>query len=153
MAGVCGAITNAPDATKCGDASNACHTNRLCKAGACQAEGTHPDGYNYDSGNYLARCCGGAPTSINTPNNCGACGLKCASGRCDQPGRDQQSTVVVLVHRQLRVLVRLLRRRLASGLLTEQLRFDRPLHRLPGGRQLHRLPDTALLVSLLMTRS
>ena len=86
MAGVCGAITNAPDATKCGDASNACHTNRLCKAGACQAEGTHPDGYNYDSGNYLARCCGGAPTSINTPNNCGACGLKCASGRCINPG-------------------------------------------------------------------
>jgi hypothetical protein len=84
-AGVCAPITNAPDGTKCGNASNACHTDRLCKAGQCQAEGTRPDGHNYDSGNYLARCCGGTPTSINTPNNCGACGLKCASGRCINP--------------------------------------------------------------------
>jgi len=85
-AGVCGPITDAPDDTKCASASNACHTDRLCKAGVCQADTTHPDGYNYDTGNYLARCCGGTPTSINTPNNCGACGLRCASGRCINTG-------------------------------------------------------------------
>lgn len=86
MAGACGAITNAPDGTKCGDASNACHTERVCKGGTCQAEGTHADGYNYQSGNYLARCCGGTPTTINTPNNCGACGIHCASGECINTG-------------------------------------------------------------------
>jgi hypothetical protein len=83
---VCGPIGNAADGTKCGTAANACHTDPVCKAGVCQAAGTHPDGYNYDSGNYLARCCGGSPTSINSPNDCGACGIKCASGRCINTG-------------------------------------------------------------------
>jgi hypothetical protein len=83
---VCGPIASAPDGTKCGTASNACRTDRVCKAGTCQAEGTRPDGYNYESGNYLARCCGGSATSINSPSNCGACGIKCASGRCVNTG-------------------------------------------------------------------
>jgi len=69
-----------------------------------------------------------------------------------QSRRDQQSAVVVLVYRQLRVLVGVLRRRLAPRVLTEQLRFDGSPHRMPGGRKLHRIPDTALLVSLLTTR-
>lgn len=85
-AGVCGAISNAPDNKKCGAASDACHTDRVCKAGVCQAEGSRLEGYNYDSTNYLARCCGGAPTSINTASNCGACGLRCASGKCINTG-------------------------------------------------------------------
>jgi hypothetical protein len=83
---VCGPIGDAADGTKCGAASDACHTDPTCKTGKCQAQGTHPDGYNYDSGNYLARCCGGAPTSLNSPGNCGACGIKCASGRCINTG-------------------------------------------------------------------
>lgn len=84
--GVCGAITDAPDGTVCGTASNACRTDPVCKKGVCQAEGTRADGYNYDSSKYLARCCGGTPTSINSPNDCGACGIRCASGRCINTG-------------------------------------------------------------------
>jgi hypothetical protein len=80
-AGVCEAITNAADGTKCGTASDACHTDPVCKAGQCQAQGAHPEGYNYDSSNYLARCCGGKPTSINSASNCGACGISCGAGR------------------------------------------------------------------------
>jgi hypothetical protein len=87
---VCGPIGNAADGTKCGTASDACHTDRTCKAGACQPQGSRPEGYNYDAGNYLARCCGGVPTSINTANNCGACGLKCASGSCINTGAKNQ---------------------------------------------------------------
>jgi hypothetical protein len=83
---VCGPVGNATDGTKCGTATNACHTDPVCNAGSCQAQGSRPDGYNYEAGNYLARCCGGAPTSINSPNNCGACGIKCASGRCIDTG-------------------------------------------------------------------
>jgi hypothetical protein len=85
-AGVCGAITNAADETPCGTASNACYTQPVCKAGQCQAQQARPDGYNYDTGNYLARCCGGSPSSINTANNCGACGIKCGDGKCVNTG-------------------------------------------------------------------
>jgi hypothetical protein len=83
---VCGPIGDAADGTTCGEASNACHTAPVCKAGKCQAQGTRPDGYNYEAGKYLSRCCGGTPTSINSASNCGACGIKCASGRCINTG-------------------------------------------------------------------
>jgi hypothetical protein len=84
--GVCQPITDAADGTKCGTASDPCRTDPVCSAGTCGAEGTRPTGFNYDPGNYLARCCNGVPTTINTPDNCGACGISCGGRGCVNTG-------------------------------------------------------------------
>jgi hypothetical protein len=81
---VCQPQGNANSGTVCKKASNACHTDGLCDGnGACGPEGTRKDGYNYDGGNSLARCCGGNPTTVNTAQNCGACGIDCNGGSCE----------------------------------------------------------------------
>jgi hypothetical protein len=81
-AGVCGAITDKVLGTVCSPKVNACHTDGVCNGkGTCGAQGVHPDGYNYN-GVFLDRCCGGNPVSVNTAQNCGACGINCNGGSC-----------------------------------------------------------------------
>lgn len=41
-----------------------------------------PDGYGYDPSDPLKRCCDGKPVSVNTSENCGACGIHCGSRPC-----------------------------------------------------------------------
>jgi hypothetical protein len=91
VGGACQPISNVADGTSCGKASDACHIAPTCKGGACQPQGTQPEGYNYDSADYLARCCGGAPVKINTTQNCGACGIACRNGNgCVSDGNNMQ---------------------------------------------------------------
>jgi hypothetical protein len=78
--GVCGAIATSPDGTVCDPAATPCRTDGTCKAGACGPQGTRPDGYNYNPASYVARCCGGSATTIDTNSNCGACGTSCGGG-------------------------------------------------------------------------
>lgn len=66
-----------PDGTPCKAAPDLCHTDGVCKAGACTAPGTHVDGYNWDANDPNARCCGGTPVKTTSTANCGACGIKC----------------------------------------------------------------------------
>lgn len=65
------------DGTPCKAAPDLCHTDGVCKGGACTAPGTHVDGYNWKSGDDTARCCGGSPVYTTSNANCGACGIKC----------------------------------------------------------------------------
>lgn len=78
--GACSPIAAAPDGTVCDPAATPCRTDGTCKAGQCGPQGTRPDGYNYDLKSYVARCCSGAATTIDTNANCGACGTPCGNG-------------------------------------------------------------------------
>ena len=49
--------------------ANPCHTEAKCVGGNCGPHGLRPDGYNYEPGNYLNRCCGGNPTQIRKAGN------------------------------------------------------------------------------------
>jgi hypothetical protein len=69
-----------PDGTACKAAPDACHTDGVCKAGVCMAPGTHVDGFNWQTGDDTARCCGGTPLHTNTNSNCGVCGIGCNGG-------------------------------------------------------------------------
>lgn len=83
LGGVCGAIADKPAGTVCAPRSNACHTDGTCDGkGNCGAQGVRADGYSYD-GVYLDRCCGGNPVKIDTPQNCGACGINCNGASCN----------------------------------------------------------------------
>jgi hypothetical protein len=78
--GVCQPIGNADDGTACGIAADGCHTAPACQGGVCQPGIARPDGYNYDTSDSLAQCCGGAPVKINSVQNCGVCGNTCGAG-------------------------------------------------------------------------
>jgi hypothetical protein len=69
-----------PDGTPCKSAPDVCHTDGVCQKGVCTAPGTHVDGYNWDTSDSNARCCGGAPVHTDTNTNCGACGIGCNGG-------------------------------------------------------------------------
>jgi hypothetical protein len=67
-----------PDGTVCAPAGDACHLSGTCTGGTCGAVTAEPDGYNYDTSNYDARCCSGTPTDVSSDdNNCGSCGVFC----------------------------------------------------------------------------
>ncbi len=75
-----GNCTTWPDGTPCKSAPDVCHTDGLCKAGACMAPSIHVDGYNWKSGDDTARCCSGVPINTTSDSNCGACGIACNAG-------------------------------------------------------------------------
>jgi hypothetical protein len=82
-AGVCQPQGNANAGVVCNKASDACHTDGTCNgSGSCGAQGTRAEKYNWDTNNALARCCGGHPTTVDTAENCGACGINCNGGSC-----------------------------------------------------------------------
>jgi hypothetical protein len=72
-----GSCATWPDGTPCKQAPDACHVDGVCKGGVCMAPATHVDGYNWDSTNAYAICCGGVPVVANTDTNCGVCGIRC----------------------------------------------------------------------------
>ena len=72
-------------ATACGclPPADACHTASVCQPdGSCTPSKPRPDGFNYDPGDPLKRCCNGKPVSVNTSANCGACGISCGLLPC-----------------------------------------------------------------------
>jgi hypothetical protein len=64
-------------------AADPCHTDAVCGLnGVCGKPGLRPDGYGYDPNDPLRRCCGGLGVSVNTAQNCGACGISCGGQAC-----------------------------------------------------------------------
>lgn len=46
-------------------------------AGACSKVKTCPEGFNWEAGVDIARCCSGLPVLTDTNENCGVCGIQC----------------------------------------------------------------------------
>jgi hypothetical protein len=67
----------------CPTAADPCHTDPVCQPdGTCTASKPRTDGFGYDPNDPLKRCCNGKPVSVNTSENCGACGISCGSQQC-----------------------------------------------------------------------
>jgi hypothetical protein len=82
---VCTPVGNAPKGTPCAPAPDPCHAAGTCDgAGNCGAPGVQPDGTVADPSQPLLRCCQGTPSRIDSPDNCGACGLSCNGHDCLQ---------------------------------------------------------------------
>lgn len=52
---------------------------QFCSAGACSESKPCPQGFNWEAGVDIARCCSGLPVLTNTNANCGVCGIECAT--------------------------------------------------------------------------
>jgi hypothetical protein len=50
-----------------------------CQSGTCSATEACPDGFNWEAGSDLARCCSGYAILTDTNENCGVCGIHCAT--------------------------------------------------------------------------
>lgn len=56
-----------------------------CKNGACSATRSCPEGFNWEAGNPLARCCKGIAVLTNNNENCGVCGVVCQTAGVSTP--------------------------------------------------------------------
>jgi hypothetical protein len=56
-----------------------------CKGGTCSDTKKCPEGYNWEAGDDLARCCGGLAVRTNTNANCGVCGIVCKTAGVSTP--------------------------------------------------------------------
>jgi hypothetical protein len=56
-----------------------------CKSGGCTDTKACPEGFNWEAGNDLARCCAGLAVLTDTNENCGVCGIKCATAGVSSP--------------------------------------------------------------------
>jgi hypothetical protein len=56
-----------------------------CMNGTCSQTKKCPEGFNWDAGDDLARCCGGLPVLTNTNANCGVCGIVCKTAGVSTP--------------------------------------------------------------------
>jgi hypothetical protein len=52
---------------------------QYCAAGSCSSTKPCPQGFNWEAGVDVARCCSGLPILTNTNANCGVCGAECAT--------------------------------------------------------------------------
>ena len=53
---------------------------QYCNAGVCSPTKTAcPEGFNWEAGVDIARCCDGLPVTTDTNANCGVCGVQCAT--------------------------------------------------------------------------
>jgi hypothetical protein len=50
-----------------------------CQSGTCSSTTACPEGFNWEAGNDLARCCSGLAVLTDTNENCGVCGVHCAT--------------------------------------------------------------------------
>ena len=50
-----------------------------CNGGTCSDTKACPQGFNWEAGLDVARCCNGLPVLTNTNANCGVCGIQCAT--------------------------------------------------------------------------
>jgi hypothetical protein len=71
-----------PDGTICAPTSDPCQLPGRCLHGLCTPITDAPDGTAYDPAQPLARCCQGKPSRIDSPDNCGACGISCNGHDC-----------------------------------------------------------------------
>jgi hypothetical protein len=73
------------------EAGTYCGYNGGCNCGYCNAQGACadskrcPEGFNWDSKNKLARCCGGLAVLTNTNANCGVCNIVCKTAGVSTP--------------------------------------------------------------------
>jgi hypothetical protein len=58
---------------------------QYCASGACTEAKACPQGFNWEAGVDLARCCGGLPVLTNTNANCGVCGVQCMTAGVSSP--------------------------------------------------------------------
>ena len=73
-----------PDGAVCAYAG-ACNC-QYCAAGACSPQvKACPQGFNWEAGVDIARCCGGLPVLTDTNANCGVCGVACATAGVTSP--------------------------------------------------------------------
>jgi hypothetical protein len=56
-----------------------------CQSGTCSNTKACPEGFNWEAGNDLARCCGGLAVLTDTNANCGVCGVECATAGVTSP--------------------------------------------------------------------
>jgi hypothetical protein len=66
-----------PDAAFCAYAGG-CQC-KYCSTGTCSDTRPCPQGFNWEAGVDVARCCGGLPVMTDTNANCGVCGVRCAT--------------------------------------------------------------------------
>jgi hypothetical protein len=66
------------------DYAGGCTCN-TCQNGTCSGSKKCPEGYNWDTKNSLARCCGGLAVVTNTNANCGVCGVVCKTAGVTTP--------------------------------------------------------------------
>jgi hypothetical protein len=58
---------------------------QYCSGGTCSDEKMCPQGFNWEAGVDIARCCNGLPVLTNTNANCGVCGVECATAGVTSP--------------------------------------------------------------------
>jgi hypothetical protein len=56
-----------------------------CSAGTCSQTKACPQGFNWEAGVDIARCCNGLPILTNTNANCGVCGVQCMTAGVTSP--------------------------------------------------------------------
>jgi hypothetical protein len=56
-----------------------------CQNGTCSASQACPEAFNWEAGNDLARCCSGLAVLTDTNENCGVCGIHCATAGVSSP--------------------------------------------------------------------
>jgi hypothetical protein len=87
--------TTLPDGAVCAYAG-ACQC-QYCAAGACSSQAKAcPQGFNWEAGVDMARCCSGLPVLTDTNANCGVCGVACATAGVTGP----QDCALLLGHYQ-----------------------------------------------------
>ena len=78
-----GPCATQPDGSFCAYAGG-CQC-QYCSAGACSVTKPCPQGFNWEAGVDLARCCSGLPVLTNTNANCGVCAVPCATAGVTSP--------------------------------------------------------------------
>ena len=58
---------------------------KYCQNGACSDTKACPEGFNWEAGVDIARCCSGLPVLTDTNANCGVCGIQCATAGVTSP--------------------------------------------------------------------
>lgn len=58
---------------------------QYCAGGVCSQSKACPQGFNWEAGVDVARCCNGLPVLTNTNANCGVCGVACATAGVTSP--------------------------------------------------------------------
>lgn len=65
--------------------NGACQCGYCDNAGACSKTKACPEGFNWEAGVDIARCCGGLAVLTDTNANCGVCGVQCMTAGVSSP--------------------------------------------------------------------
>ena len=58
---------------------------QYCSQGTCSDTKACPQGFNWEAGVDIARCCSGLPVLTDTNANCGVCGIQCMTAGVTSP--------------------------------------------------------------------